>query len=259
MTGKGDGEHAREAEGHVGIAGKIEVQLKGVAEDADPGAGEAKAVRVGVEGVGHGTEAIGEQDFFAEPEEEPGDADGEVVAAEAGAAVCGELRHHLAVVDDGACDEVGEEGDEEDVGEEILAGCNVLREVDEIGDLGEGEEGDAKREDDVGEVVAEEADVVEPAEHGEEVLEPDEQAEVDGDGGNEDFLLCTFLGAGYAEGEEVVDEDGGDEKEDVGGVPVAVKEKRGQGEPGKERNAAETTGDLKAEKGDGQKQKEEGV
>ena len=55
-----------------------------------------------------------------------------------------ELRHHLLVVEDGAGDEVGEEGDEEEVGEEVLALRLALGEVDQVGDLGEGEEGDAQ-------------------------------------------------------------------------------------------------------------------
>ncbi len=64
------------------------------------------------------------------------------------AGVAAELGHHLLVVEDGAGDEVGEEGDEEEVREEVLALGLALREVDEVGDLGEGEEGDAEREED---------------------------------------------------------------------------------------------------------------
>ena len=59
-----------------------------------------------------------------------------------------ELGHHLLVVEDGAGDEVGEEGDEEEIGEEVLALGLALGEIDEVGDLGEGEEGDAEGQQD---------------------------------------------------------------------------------------------------------------
>ena len=55
-------------------------------------------------------------------------------------------------MNDGAGDEMGEEADEEEVGEEVLRLGFALAEIDEVGDLREGEEGDAQRKDDAAEV-----------------------------------------------------------------------------------------------------------
>ena len=51
-------------------------------------------------------------------------------------------------MEDGAGDEVREECDEDEVGEEVLPLGLALREVDEVGDLGEGEERDSERKKD---------------------------------------------------------------------------------------------------------------
>ena len=59
-----------------------------------------------------------------------------------------ELGHHLLVVDDRSGDELGEEGDEQQVvGEVVFAGLAAVG-IDEVGDLLEGEERDAERQDD---------------------------------------------------------------------------------------------------------------
>ena len=65
------------------------------------------------------------------------------------------------MVEDGAGDEVRKEGDEEEIGEEVLAFSLALGEIDEVGDLGEGEEADAERKEnavrvDVSDVVGDE-------------------------------------------------------------------------------------------------------
>ena len=54
-----------------------------------------------------------------------------------------ELEHHLLVVEDGASDQVREKSDEQEIREKVLALCLSLGEIDKVGDLGEGEKGDA--------------------------------------------------------------------------------------------------------------------
>ncbi len=58
-----------------------------------------------------------------------------------------ELRHELAVMDNGASDELGKEGDEEHVIEKVEPPHLALIGIDQQRDLLEGEEGDAERQD----------------------------------------------------------------------------------------------------------------
>ena len=157
-----DGEDAGEAEGHVGIAGEIEVELHGVDDDAGDGGKGGKRAGARKGEIGLAGKLVGDEDFFGEAHEKPGEAEGDVGRFEGEAAggrnggerlieVAGfvfraglaELRHHLFVVEDGAGDEVGKEGDEEEIGEKVLALGLTLGEVDEIRDLGKGEERNA--------------------------------------------------------------------------------------------------------------------
>jgi hypothetical protein len=85
------------------------------------------------------------------------------------------------VVEDGAGDEVGEEGDKEEVGEEVLALGLALGEVDEVGDLGEGEEGDAERKQDRVGIEVGQVQGLDQEQDLEEVLEVEEGEQVEGD------------------------------------------------------------------------------
>ncbi len=59
-----------------------------------------------------------------------------------------ELRHHLPVVDDRPGDQLREEGHEQAVVQEPVFRRFALGGIDQIGDLLEGEERDAERQDD---------------------------------------------------------------------------------------------------------------
>ncbi len=99
-----------------------------------------------------------------------------------------ELGHHLLVMEDGAGDEVGEEGDEEEIGEEVLALGLSLGEIDEVGDLGEGEEGDAERKQDGVGIDVGEMQGLEEEERFEEVLEVEEGEEIESDAEEEEAV-----------------------------------------------------------------------
>ena len=79
--------------------------------------------------VGLSRELIRNENFFPEAKEKPCNAERNIRGDEAEAPAQGELRHHLLVVQDGAGDEVWEEGDEEDVAEQALAFGLALGEV----------------------------------------------------------------------------------------------------------------------------------
>ena len=81
-----DGEDAGQAERHVGVAGEVEVELHGVDDEASPGGGGGERAGVGEGEVGGGRELVGDEDFFGEAHEEPGEAEGDVLGIEGEAA-----------------------------------------------------------------------------------------------------------------------------------------------------------------------------
>src|SRR3546814_11433577 len=79
-------------------------------EGAAPGLEEVErcaAFGGGEHRAGHRRQAVGDDDLLEQPDGEDGDADGKVVGARPEGARLGALRQHLAVVDDGAGDELG--------------------------------------------------------------------------------------------------------------------------------------------------------
>src|SRR3546814_12312348 len=91
------------------LAGEIEVELQAVGEGAAPGLEEVErcaAFGSGEDRAGHRRQAVGDDDLLEQADGEDGDADGQVVGARPEGARLGELRQPLAVVDDGAGDEL---------------------------------------------------------------------------------------------------------------------------------------------------------
>src|SRR5947207_758825 len=96
--------------------------------------------------IGGGRQLVGNQHLLGEPQQEPGEAEREVVGVqrEPAARAAGELRHHLLVVQNGAGNQVREVGDEQQVREKALHLSLSLSEIDQIRDLRESEKRDAE-------------------------------------------------------------------------------------------------------------------
>ena len=103
-------QHPAQADRHVGVAGKIEVQVQGrrpaapshaPATDMPPGTGQA--------GVPQLAQVIGDQQLLGHAHHEDLHAGGELLRG-AGALV--DLLPQVLVLDDGAGDQLGEQGDE---------------------------------------------------------------------------------------------------------------------------------------------------
>ncbi len=219
-------------------------------------------VGAGVKGaVGVDSETVGEQDLFAEAHGEPGEADGEVVGLQAEVALLLELRHDFCVVQDGAGDEMGEEGDEEEVALEVLLVRGALLQVDEVGDLGEGEKGDAEREDDVDPVAGRVHDGGDAVKRRDEVFEVAEGGQVGDDGGPEQEFGGDGVGdfAADERAGKVVEQDGAAEQEEVRRPPEAVEAQRNEPEPDHDRAPVPVGGELVADQGDGHEAEDEGV
>ena len=159
------------------------------------------------------------------------------------------------MVQDGPDDEVGEEGDEEEIGEEVLALGLALREIDEVGDLGDGEEGDAEREQDGVRIEVGEVEGLDEEEGLIEVLEVEEAEEVEGYAEGEQALSGggVFGRGGDSGGDEVVDEDGADQVEDEEPAGGGIEDERHAGQPGDDRTAAVSAEQVEAHQGDRQK------
>ena len=153
---------------------------------------------------------------------------------------------------------MGEEGDEDGVGEQSLTARDALAEVDEVGDLGEGKEADAEGEDDIGKGVVDEVVGREEVEQGEEVFEVRQQQEIGDDGGDQPTGAGGFREAVLqAQRKEEVHEDGGGEEDEIGGIPVAVEEEGDEGEPGEQGGTTKAGEELITGKGDREVEEEE--
>ena len=83
-----EAEHASETDGHIAVAGKIEVDLQRVANGARPSCQHADlSGRQREHGIRHLTERVRQQQLFAQTADKPADAE------------CGLLRSGAAAVD----------------------------------------------------------------------------------------------------------------------------------------------------------------
>ena len=229
-----EAEHARQAERHIGIAGKIEVNLQGVADHADPGDFDGQVpVRQGEDAIGLMGDGVGDDHFLAQAEDEALDADRHVMGIETARL---DVVGNFMVAHDRPGDELGKEEDVEREVEDILARFRrAVVDVHLIGDFMEGEEADAERQQQVRVGQRMETQHVQQAVQVEEqegqVFEGDEQQQVAGDaerqqvsGGNRAPRLFD------AQGDKVIDEDGEQQPAQEIPLPHGIEEQAGQRE-----------------------------
>ena len=223
VHGDADVEHEADAGGHVAVAGEVEVQLEGVAHGHKPGLRRVEGGG-GAEARLHACgEGVGDEDLLGQTAGEGEEAWREVRAVRMPVFGIRELRDDLAVQHDGAGDQLGEEGDEERVIHEVIARHGVPVAVDDVGELLEGEEGDAQgqRQPVQREVSAQGVQVF-----AEEVVvfEPEEHAQVPGQAqqhqGQTPRLL---LRAEHELAQRVVEQDAPGDDRDIGGIVPSVE------------------------------------
>ena len=100
-----------DAEGHVGVAGEVAVDLEGVGEQGDPGGPGLVAVGVGEDRVGEQGHAVGDDPLLEQAHEE--ELHAEVARAQFQRLRPADLRQEVAGADDRPGDEVREEQDEQ--------------------------------------------------------------------------------------------------------------------------------------------------
>ena len=165
--------HPPQADGHVGIGGEVEVNLEGVCRRPRPcRTGGHGGGGLGEHSVGDLAHGVGQQHFFAQPEQEPRRPLGEFGQ---GLLPAGDLPGHGGIAYDGPGHQLGEQGYVEGYVEGVaLAGGVSAVHVDDVAQPLEGEKGDADGQNDWGqvqpdpqavEVGGEEPGVLEPAQH----------------------------------------------------------------------------------------------
>ena len=101
--------HPAQADGHVGVAGKVKVDLKGIAQRAQPGEGHGQAdAHRPPGGVGNAGQLVGQQYLLPQPHHEPAAPGGEIRPV---LPAVEDLFRDGGVFDDGPGDELGKEGD----------------------------------------------------------------------------------------------------------------------------------------------------
>ncbi len=112
-------------------------------------------------------EGIGENEFLGEAEQKDREAGGDFLLIKFGEIGAEELGDDFAGADNGAGDQMGKEGNERAVGSGAGRPHVSFVTIDQKGDLLEGEEADAKRQDSATVQPEEETGVFEPAEQSE--------------------------------------------------------------------------------------------
>ena len=98
-------EHPPQASCHVGIAGKVKVDLQGVGQDAHPGGEGSPFCLEKIPQIAHG---VGQEHLFSQAQDKQLDAGGKVVdILPAGL----HLLRHILIPDNGAGNQLGEQGD----------------------------------------------------------------------------------------------------------------------------------------------------
>ena len=217
---------ASHADGHVGIARKVEIDLEGEGDDADPRAGGAEVVeRTAKKLVDNFRELVGEEHFLAQTDQETISSFGKIGGADVAIA---NFFGHSAVAHDGAGHQLREHGDiEEQAAETILRGRFLAVHVDEVRHGLKGVEADADGQGNAGgfnrkspsiEGVREKVGILVSAEGG-QVAEKAENKEEFWDGAAVDD-----------DADEVVEGDAAQHEKDIDGFSPSIEDEGEQDE-----------------------------
>ena len=224
---KVEAKHPADADGHVGVAGEVEVDLKGVGDDPQPGQAQRNLVRLlGEHPIGDLGKLVGQQDLLGQAEQEP---DGARLKVRPALPPGPKLLCHGGVAHDGARHQLGEEGDVQGQAEQVLFCLGLPSEhVNGIAHALEGVEGDPDGQNDLlhrdpGE------QLVKVLRNKAQVLEHEEQGQV-GRHGQPHHQLAEPLRPlqGQEPSGQIVHQDGG---QDDGHEPPAAKAVKHQAEP----------------------------
>ena len=153
VLGEVEAQHLAHADAHQGVAGKVEIELERVGDDAQPDQrggsvgeaheGDGGAVRYADDVRPERTDGVGQQDFLCQAESEQGHAVLDLLELIA-AFVDVETVGDVPVLDDGAGDELGEHDDVSTEINDVMLRFHIPAvDVDGVGKCLEGVEADA--------------------------------------------------------------------------------------------------------------------
>ena len=171
-------DHPPQAHGHVAVAGEVEVNLEGIGRQAQPGPHHGQFLPGhGEEGVPHAADGVGQEHLLGKAHGKPLHAGDEFPQA---LLPVHQLLSHGLVLDDGAGDQLGEQGDEGAEGDDVLLHRRILAvDVNGIGHGLEGVERDADRQRDAEEGQAPAGDGVDAAHKEIPVLEKEQNGQIE--------------------------------------------------------------------------------
>ncbi len=138
--------HEPESDGHVRVAGEVEVDLHGICSRAEPCIDERRSVQC-EDGVGEGRNRVGDEHLLAEPQHEPQGTCGEIPE---GVGPLSELGREVPVPVDGTRYELRKQRDVRSQLQVALShGCIPAVHVDQVTGRLEHVEGDADGKDHV--------------------------------------------------------------------------------------------------------------
>ena len=196
FCGKAQADHDGDADGHVAVAGEVEVELQRVAEGRGPAGQEPELGVVREEVVHVGRHHVGDEHLLGEAHDEEEEAGADERPAEALLRAL-ELGADVAVADDRAGEDVREERDPGQVVDHALRRLDrAAVHVHRIRDAGERVERDADRQEELHgrERLAraqQPQDAVELVDEEAAVLEVAEEGEVQGDRRRQDQLAAA--------------------------------------------------------------------
>src|ERR1019366_1859083 len=151
VAGELDAKHPGQADGHVRIAGEIEVDLQGKCQSAQPGVktGEREALfRAAIHRRCEFRGRVSDQQFLVESKQKQQETQAKINAIVLEFAV-GKLGDDLPMAHDRSGNEVGEEDDKESIIQETVMSGLVAIDIDQVANLGKGEERDRQRQNNI--------------------------------------------------------------------------------------------------------------
>ena len=246
VLGEVEAQHLTHADAHQGVAGKVEIELERVGDDAQPDQrggsvgeaheGDGGAVRHADDVRPERTDGVGQQDFLCQAEGEQGHAVLDLLELTA-AFVDVETVGDVPVLDDGAGDELGEHDDVSTEIDDVMLRFHIPAvDVDGVGKGLEGVEADAQRQyadalngrktgaEDGIDAAEHEICILEVEEHPETARQRDEQQDETGG--------LALLEALKPQAAEVVDEDEGQHDREKPHLAPAVEHEAAQEQNG---------------------------
>ena len=248
-------EHKPQTDRHLTVAGKIKVELKGIGERSNPRLKKRNCVRMRKDIRHPWRKAIRNHHLFEQPHDEDGQPERDIVVVDAKCTLRDELRHHILVIQNRACYQMGENRHEFAIGHKRMITCLTAIGINQISRLGKGKKRDTKRKHNVRQVKTCSNNIICRRQKEIRVLEIPKQDDIDDNAKDEPRFRVRLLDPLP---DKIVEQNRGKEQRYIAIVPIPVKDKGCQHEPeGRIVFLREPSQPKKSEKSDREEQKNE--